>query len=97
MIEIDFDVNQVLQDRLASSMGLDKYKDIMDTVNEVDVSVDDDLQRVFNGFYLVRRNAEEFLETDKARECIAVFDLALPNYSWISDIKKVDAILWSIR
>ena len=185
MIEIDFDVNQVLQDRLASSMGLDKYKTIMGIVNTVDVSIDADFQRVFNGFYLVRRNAEwrkvfydffegakkkpisfeeiltylyektgyiepsfsskmlatldpskpiwdryviqnlqielqgktksdklknaiklygdieiwytEFLKTDKAKECIAAFDTALPNYSWISDIKKVDAILWSIR
>ena len=185
MIEISFDVNQVLQDRLASSMGLDRYKDIMDAVNVVDVSMDTNFQRTFNGFYGVRRNAEwrkvfydffeeskkksvsfeeilmylyeetgnvepsfssklfatldsnkpiwdryvtqnlqmklegktkgdriknairlyddietwysEFLKTNKAKECIAAFDSALPNYSWISDIKKVDAILWSIR
>lgn len=184
-MKIDFDVNQVLQDRLASSMGLDKYKTIMDKVNVVNVSNDADFQRVFNGFYLVRRNSEwrksfydffedaknkfvtfeeiltylyeatgniepsfsskmlatldsskpiwdryviqnlqiklegntkkdklknairlyddiemwykEFLQTNKAKEYIAAFDLALPNYSWISDIKKVDSILWSIR
>ena len=185
MIEISFDVNQVLQDRLASSMGLDRYKNIMDAVNVVDVSMDTNFQRTFNGFYLVRRNAKwrkvfydffeeskkksvsfeeilvylyektgniepsfsskllatldsnkpiwdryviqnlqmklegktkidkiknairlyddievwysEFLKTNKAKECIAAFDSALPDYSWIPDIKKADAILWSIR
>ncbi len=185
MVEVKFDVNKVLQDRLASSMGLDKYKKIVEIVNTVDVSENADFQRLFNGFYLVRRNAEwreifydlfeavkgknptfaeiithlykktgnieasfsskmlatichdkpiwdryvvqnlqlklegdtkeeklanaiklysdieewyeEFLQTEQAKECIAGFDAALPEYAWLSDIKKVDSILWSIR
>ena len=40
---------------------------------------------------------EEFLQTEQAKECIAGFDAALPEYAWLSDIKKVDSILWSIR
>ena len=39
----------------------------------------------------------DFLKTDKAKECIRVFDQTLPDYSGISDIKKIDSILWSIR
>lgn len=39
----------------------------------------------------------DFLKTDKASECIRVFDRVLPNYKWISAVKKIDCILWSIR
>lgn len=185
MIDTNFNVEEVLQERLASSLGLDRYKFIMDKVNVVNVSTDEDFQRTFNGFYLVRRNSEwrkvyydyfesvkgkeisfteiityiyentnfvepsfsskmlatlqpdkpiwdryvmenlgfklkgdtqeeklknaieiyekiekwydEFMVTPKAKECIVAFDKALPNYTNISNIKKVDAILWSIR
>lgn len=186
MFEEGIDVKQVLRYRLASSLGLDSYAAILGKVNNVDVSCDKDFQRLFNGFYRVRRNADwrniyysyferskhgnipsfadvitylygetknievsfaskmlatldtnkpiwdryvvqnlnleligstqenklnnaiklyadieswytEFLATDKAKECIIEFDKALPEYSWISNIKKVDSILWSIR
>lgn len=185
MTEINFDIKQVLQDRLAASMGLDKYRFILETFRKVNISTDVDFQRTFNGFYLVRRNAEwrtifyeffesaksrkvsfeeiitylyektgnieasfsskmlatldtdkpiwdryvvqnlqlklegstkreklenaiklygdieawyaEFLKTDKAKECIEEFDAALPDYIWMSDIKKIDAVLWSVR
>lgn len=56
MIELDFDVNKVFQERLATSMGLDQYKYIMEKVKQVDVSLNTDFQRNFNGFYMVRRN-----------------------------------------
>jgi len=56
MIELDFDVNKVFQERLAASMGLDQYKYIMEKVKQVDVSLNTDFQRNFNGFYMVRRN-----------------------------------------
>ncbi len=48
----------MLEDRLAKSMGLDKYADILETAREKDVSSDAEFQHAFNAFYLVRRNAE---------------------------------------
>lgn len=40
---------------------------------------------------------EDFLESEKAHECITKFDEVFPDYRWISDVKKVDFFLWSIR
>lgn len=56
--DVNFDVNEVFRKRLAASMGLDKYKFIMEQVNKTDVSIDPDFQRTFNDFYIVRRNKE---------------------------------------
>ena len=39
----------------------------------------------------------EYLLTDEAKENIAVFDSALPSYAWVSDVKKIDCLLWSNR
>lgn len=185
MLDWDFDVDKVFHERLATSLGLDKYQYIMDNVREVDVSIDVNFQRIFNGFYIVRRNADwrkvyydyfesvkgskptfvdiitylyeqtghiepsfsskmlatlipekpiwdryvvqnldislegntreeklanaislyseiekwyaEFLVSDKGKECIEKFDAMLPEYKWISGVKKVDTVLWSIR
>ncbi|WP_217587475.1 hypothetical protein [Lentibacillus saliphilus] len=179
------DVNKIIEERLAGSMGLDRYADIMSRVNSINVSRDEDFQRQFNGFYKVRRNAawrkiyyevfetmkaeratfaiiiktlfektgnieasfsskmlatlnpnkpiwdryvvqnlnlkltgkskheqlenaialyaaieewySEFLSTDDAKKCIAAFDRNLPKYTRLSDVKKVDFFLWSIR
>ena len=55
-MDMNFDVTKVFQDRLAESMGLDKYQYIMEQVGKTDVSQDADFQRTFNGFYVVRRN-----------------------------------------
>ncbi len=184
-MNIDFDVKKVFRDRLASSMGLDKYKYIIEQVHKTNVAEDDDFQRIFNGFYIVRRNEEwrkiyyeyfevvknknpsfkeiigyvyentgniepvfsskmlasistekpiwdkyvvqnlglklngtnkekrldnaislyesiekwyeTFMNTKKCDECIAEFNRVLPDYKDISDIKKIDSILWSIR
>ncbi len=184
-MNVNFDVNKVFQERLASSMGLDKYQYIMNQVKKTNVCMDADFQRTFNGFYIVRRNEAwrklyyeyfenikggtptfaniithlyectgnvepsfsskmlatilpekpiwdryvihnlnmeligvtkherlenaivlyadiekwymDFLQTDKAKECIEVFDQVLPDYKWLSNIKKIDSILWSIR
>ena len=57
-MDMCFDVGKVFQDRLAASMGLDKYRYIMEQVNNVNVATDIDFQRTFNGFYIVRRNEE---------------------------------------
>jgi len=184
-MDMNFDVNKVFQERLASSMGLDKYQYIMEQVKSSNVAVDTDFQRTFNGFYIVRRNETwrkayyehfesvknsmptfasiitylfectgniepsfsskmlatifpekpiwdryvlqnlnmqltgttkeeklknaivlyndmekwyaDFLGTEKGKECISAFDRVLPNYEWLSSIKKIDSILWSIR
>lgn len=184
-MDMNFDVNKVFQERLASSMGLDKYRYIMEQVNSTNVAIDTDFQRIFNGFYIVRRNETwrksyyeyfesvknskptfasiltflyecsgniepsfsskmlatifpekpiwdryvvqnlnmqltgtkkeeklrnaivlyndmekwyaDFLETEKGKECIGVFDRVLPDYRWLSSIKKIDCLLWSIR
>ncbi len=184
-MDINFDVNKVFQERLASSMGLDKYQYIMGQVNNTNVAIDTDFQRTFNGFYIVRRSEEwrksyyehfesvksctptfasiitylyectgniepsfsskmlatifpekpiwdryvvqnlnmqlmgttkaeklknaiilydnmekwyaDFLQTEKGKECICEFDRVLPDYKWLSNIKKIDSILWSVR
>ena len=176
----------VIQQKLASGMGLDKYAMIEKRVHMVDVSSDADFQRAFNGFYVVRRNAEwrttyyrlfeevkrsghadfsyildglyrftgnveasfsskmlatlkpempiwdkyvvqnlglkapalkdpdrlqktkslyasivewyeDFLASENAKECLAKFDEVLPDYRWLSQVKKIDFYLWSIR
>ena len=38
-----------------------------------------------------------YLKTDGARECIQEFDRWLSSYTWISDVKKIDYLLWSKR
>ena len=38
-----------------------------------------------------------YLKTEEARENIAVFDRLLPSYTWLSDVKKIDFLLWSKR
>ena len=184
-MNIDFNVNKIFQERLAVSMGLDRYEYIINQVKTTNVATDTEFQRIFNGFYIVRRNEvwrniyynffeqvknsnptfesillylynntgniepsfsskmlatifpekpiwdryvvqnlnidlvgatkkerlenainlykniekwyKEFLLTNKAKECIEVFDKVLPDYKQISSVKKIDSILWSIR
>ena len=55
-MDMNFDVNKIFQERLASSMGLDKYIFIINQLKRTDVSKDLLFQRTFNGFYIVRRN-----------------------------------------
>lgn len=42
--------------------GLEKYLNIMDIVNKVDVSKDESFQRAFNGFYRIRQRNSDFYE-----------------------------------
>lgn len=37
---------------------------------------------------------DRFLTTDTAKESIRIFDLNMPNYQWLSDVKKMDFIIW---
>lgn len=182
---MNIDVKGIMQNRLASSLGLDRYKYIMEHVMETDVSADEDFQRIFNGFYIVRRNEEwrniyysyfemikhqtptfediitylyektgnvepsfsskmlatiipekpiwdryvvqnlnikmsgmsqeeklksaiekysemeqwykVFLSSEDGQKCVVEFEKYLPDYKWIADIKKIDALLWSVR
>ena len=55
---INIDAKSVIETRIAESMGVDKYKKIMDWVRTTDVSSDREFQRTFNSFYRVRRNEE---------------------------------------
>lgn len=55
--------------------GLEKYLNIMNTVNKVDVSKDESFQKSFNGFYRIRqRNSTfyekyySFMESNKSKE-----------------------------
>lgn len=171
---------EILNSQLASSLGLDRYKEIMN-----DDPSSPEFQRLFNGYYRIRRNAEwreiyyalfmkaqkdrysfeqivtllyeatgnveasfsskmlatidpskpiwdqyvlqnlgleligktqeeklknaiilydeilrwydEYLKTDEAQQNLQVFDRWLPQYSWVSDVKKIDCLLWSKR
>ncbi len=38
-----------------------------------------------------------FLQTENGKNCIIEFDQILPGYAWMSDVKKIDFYLWSIR
>ena len=40
---------------------------------------------------------DKYLQTDEAQENIQEFDRWLPQYSWISSVKKIDCLLWSKR
>lgn len=185
MQKLDFDVKAIFQERLASSFGLDKYQYIIEKAKKINIATDTNFQRIFNGFYMVRRNEtwrksyysyfeaiknkhpsfeniitflydttgniepsfsskmlatlspekpiwdkyvvqnlglqldgttkqeklqnaillyEDiekwyaiFLSTKKATECINLFNQMLPDYKWVSNTKKIDCILWSIR
>lgn len=40
---------------------------------------------------------KEYLKTENAQDCITRFDALLPKYVWLSDTKKIDYLIWSIR
>ena len=40
---------------------------------------------------------DEYLQTDEAQKNIQEFNRWLPQYSWVSDVKKIDCLLWSKR
>jgi hypothetical protein len=177
------DAHQIMQSCIAERLGLLRYGRIMRAFNTVDISKSEDFQRLFNGYYRVRRNAEwreiyytlfesmkteqptfhdiinvlyektknieasfsskmlatlnpnqpiwdqyvlqrlgfrltgknkgemlkhavalyseivhwydQFQNTTCAQECFLVFNQTLPDYTWISNVKKIDFFLWS--
>lgn len=38
-----------------------------------------------------------FLKTDNAHQYIEKFNQVLPDYVWVSDVKKIDFYLWGVR
>ena len=40
---------------------------------------------------------DDFLQAENGRDCIAEFNRTLPEYVWMSNVKKIDFYLWSIR
>ena len=38
-----------------------------------------------------------YLATDEARENICLFDRLFPQYSWISDVKKIEYLIWGLK
>jgi len=183
--ELHLNAQKLLEQRLAESLGLDRYAEIMTSFRSTDVSTDEAFQKNFNAFYMVRKNAgwrsiyyelfekakhesmayedilealyertgmveasfaskmiatlddqcpiidqyvlknlglmiagtgkearlrstiqtyyelcdwyDSYLETQEAGENIDCFNRMLPGYVWISDIKKIDYMIWSFR
>lgn len=40
---------------------------------------------------------KNYLETNEAKEAIGQFDSIMPHYKWLTPIKKIDYLIWSIR
>ena len=49
--------HELLEARLAESLGLDRYAYLQKRAAEVNVAADEDFQRVFSSFYSVRKNS----------------------------------------
>ena len=56
MTDLQFNAAEVLEKRLASSLGLDRYAEIMKKAKTTNISEDREFQHLFNAFYRVRRN-----------------------------------------
>ena len=55
------------------------------------------LDSTIQTFYALCDWYDDYLETDEARDNIARFDSILPSYAWLSDVKKIDYLLWAKR
>lgn len=58
---------------------------------------DDQLNCAVGLYDKIIRWYDGFLQTENGRDCIAEFNRILPAYVWMSDVKKIDFFLWSIR
>ena len=45
----------------------------------------------------IERWYSEYLGTFESRDNIDTFNRMLPDYKWVSDVKKIDCLLWSMR
>jgi hypothetical protein len=48
--------NEIISNILAKSFGLEKYSYLIDNLNKTNISVDTNYQKIFNTFYVVRRD-----------------------------------------
>ncbi|MCH6269363.1 hypothetical protein [Neobacillus citreus] len=57
------DETKIIEALTKAAPGIEKYQKIMDLVHQVDVSRDQEFQKIFNGFYRVRQRTPLFYET----------------------------------
>lgn len=60
----------------------------------------DNLSRLKEATYIyncLQKQMDSFLKTEKARFYISEFDKRFPEYSWFSDMKKIDFLIWRTR
>ena len=55
------------------------------------------LKRKIEIYHKIDKWYREYLKTENAQECIAKFNELLPEYKWISNVKKIDCFLWNMR
>ena len=55
------------------------------------------MKRKIEIYHKIDRWYVDYLKTENAQECIAKFNEILPEYTWISDVKKIDCFLWNMR
>lgn len=55
-MDMQFDIDRIFSDRLAAAFGLEAYVRIINSVCTTNISQDKEFQRLFNGFYVIRRN-----------------------------------------
>ena len=57
----------------------------------------DRLEQAIEIYHDIEKWYEDYLKTEEAANNIRIFDEMLPDYVWISNTKKIDCLLWSIR
>ena len=55
------------------------------------------MKRKIEIYHKIDRWYVDYLKTENAQECITKFNEILPEYTWISDVKKIDCFLWNMR
>jgi hypothetical protein len=55
------------------------------------------LQNAILLYDVIVRWYKDYMSTDNCKECLDLYNRNLPKYSMISDIKKIDFLLWSNR
>lgn len=57
----------------------------------------DRLEKTVALYHKIEAWYEEYLQTPEAENCIRYWDEMLPDFTWLTDVKKIDYYLWSIR
>lgn len=180
------DTGNLVQNLVSKALNIKDYEKIIRTFDKKDISLDEDFQKTFNRFYVVRRNDDwrkayytyfeenklrknivfeeilyhlyrvtgqiehsfsskmlatinpdmpiwdvyvlthvglelggkskkeqlenrvelyekiilwynNFLKTDEAHQIISLFNTIMPNYTWLTPVKKIDYIIWGVR